>query len=288
MRGRHGRAVGVGGRGRQAGRVVQRPRARGLARAVRARVRRGVPGLDRRRGGGRHHRPVGVGRLRGHGRVRHGPRRPALGRAGAGVAAREAGPLQLSRWKIALDPHMYHGELSVADELRNAADLGYSYLELSPRADWFFWQRYPKADDALIAETKKAAAETGVQISRWCRCSTGRRRTSRSARPRSATGGGCCRSPTTWSARWSTRSSPATRTGHCSPSTRSTGRWRSWSRTSSGTGSGSTSRRTRTTSPRPTTTPCRSSAGSTSRGSTTCSAPRTRSTSPTGRATCGG
>ena len=52
--------------------------------------------------------------------------------------------------------------MSVADELRKAADLGYSYLELSPRADWFFWQRYPKADDALIAETKKAAAETGV------------------------------------------------------------------------------------------------------------------------------
>jgi myo-inositol catabolism protein IolH len=66
--------------------------------------------------------------------------------------------------KIALDPHMYHGTMSVADELRHAADLGYSYLELSPRADWFFWQRYPKADDALIAETKKAAAETGVQI----------------------------------------------------------------------------------------------------------------------------
>jgi myo-inositol catabolism protein IolH len=54
--------------------------------------------------------------------------------------------------------------MSVADELRHAADLGYSYLELSPRADWFFWQRYPKADDALIAETKKAVAETGVQI----------------------------------------------------------------------------------------------------------------------------
>ena len=34
----------------------------------------------------------------------------------------------------------------------------------SPRADWFFWQRYPKADDALIAETKKASAETGVTI----------------------------------------------------------------------------------------------------------------------------
>ena len=34
--------------------------------------------------------------------------------------------------KIALDPAMYHAELSVADELRKAADLGYEYLELSP------------------------------------------------------------------------------------------------------------------------------------------------------------
>ena len=51
--------------------------------------------------------------------------------------------------KIALDPHMYHATMSVADQLRKAADLGYEYVELSPRADWFFWHRYPKADDAL-------------------------------------------------------------------------------------------------------------------------------------------
>ncbi len=66
--------------------------------------------------------------------------------------------------KIALDTHMYHAEMSVADELRKAAELGYEYVELSPRADWFFWHRYPKADDALIAETRKASAETGVRI----------------------------------------------------------------------------------------------------------------------------
>ena len=66
--------------------------------------------------------------------------------------------------KIALDPNMYHPHLSVADELRKAADLGYEHLELSPRADWFFWHRYPKADDDLIAETRKASSETGVSI----------------------------------------------------------------------------------------------------------------------------
>jgi myo-inositol catabolism protein IolH len=66
--------------------------------------------------------------------------------------------------KIALDPAMYHADLSVADELRKAADLGYEYLELSPRPDWFFWHRYPKADNAAIAEVKKASQETGVEI----------------------------------------------------------------------------------------------------------------------------
>ena len=64
--------------------------------------------------------------------------------------------------KIALDPAMYHATMSVADELRKAADLGYEYLELSPRADWFFWHRYPKADDAMVAEVNKAVKETGV------------------------------------------------------------------------------------------------------------------------------
>jgi myo-inositol catabolism protein IolH len=52
----------------------------------------------------------------------------------------------------------------VADEVRKAADLGYEYLELSPRPDFFFWHRYPKADDAAIAEVKQACAETGVQL----------------------------------------------------------------------------------------------------------------------------
>ena len=66
--------------------------------------------------------------------------------------------------KIALDPNMYHPHLSVADEVRKAAELGYEYLELSPRADWFFWHRYPKADDDAIAEVRKACGETGVSV----------------------------------------------------------------------------------------------------------------------------
>jgi myo-inositol catabolism protein IolH len=64
--------------------------------------------------------------------------------------------------KIALDPAMYHADLSVAEEVRKAADLGYEHLELSPRLDWFFWHHYPKADDAAIAEAKRTLKETGV------------------------------------------------------------------------------------------------------------------------------
>ncbi|MGH3521007.1 MAG: sugar phosphate isomerase/epimerase family protein [Haloechinothrix sp.] len=66
--------------------------------------------------------------------------------------------------KVALDPAMYHAELSVADEVRKAAELGYEYLELSPRPDFFFWHSYPKADDAAIAEVNKAMRETGVRV----------------------------------------------------------------------------------------------------------------------------
>ena len=66
--------------------------------------------------------------------------------------------------KIALDPAMYHVDMSVADEVRKAADLGYEHLELSPRADFFFWHHYPKADDAAVAEVKQACKETGVTM----------------------------------------------------------------------------------------------------------------------------
>jgi myo-inositol catabolism protein IolH len=66
--------------------------------------------------------------------------------------------------KIALDPAMYHADMSVADEVRKAAELGYEHLELSPRSDWFFWHHYPKADDAAIAEVKQALKETGVSM----------------------------------------------------------------------------------------------------------------------------
>ena len=112
-------------------------------------------------------RPQLVGRLRRHGGLRRGRRGAPHRRAGRRCrcassrtcTGRRPSPARRARTddmvKIALDPAMYHADLSVADEVRKAADLGYEYLELSPRADWFFWHRYPKADDAAIAERQE-------------------------------------------------------------------------------------------------------------------------------------
>ena len=65
---------------------------------------------------------------------------------------------------IALDPAMYHADMSVVEEIRKAAKLSYEHLELSPRSDWFFWHHYPKADGAAVAEAKQACKETGVAM----------------------------------------------------------------------------------------------------------------------------
>ncbi|MGO1623395.1 sugar phosphate isomerase/epimerase family protein [Flaviflexus sp.] len=65
---------------------------------------------------------------------------------------------------IALDPNIYYAEMSTADTLRKARELGYDYVELSPNTEFHFWHRYPKADDDFVAELKKAEKETGVKI----------------------------------------------------------------------------------------------------------------------------
>lgn len=66
--------------------------------------------------------------------------------------------------KILLDPSMYHPHLTVAEEIHKAAELGYQYLELSPRADFHEWHHYPKVDDAEIRRVKQAMTDTGVRI----------------------------------------------------------------------------------------------------------------------------
>jgi myo-inositol catabolism protein IolH len=65
--------------------------------------------------------------------------------------------------KIALDPYM-HRHLSLEQLPRLAADLGYEYLELSPRADFLDWWVRPRVYPERIRSFKKALRDHGVKI----------------------------------------------------------------------------------------------------------------------------
>ncbi|NKE55487.1 sugar phosphate isomerase/epimerase [Lentzea sp. PSKA42] len=66
--------------------------------------------------------------------------------------------------KIALDPYMLR-KLPMAEMLRTVADIGYEYVELSPRDEFMPFFLHPRADDEKVAELKRALAETGVRLS---------------------------------------------------------------------------------------------------------------------------
>ena len=66
--------------------------------------------------------------------------------------------------KIALDPYMLR-RLPVPEMVRVVADIGYEYIELSPRTEFIPFFRYPRADDARVAEMKRALEDTGVKLS---------------------------------------------------------------------------------------------------------------------------
>ncbi len=66
--------------------------------------------------------------------------------------------------KIALDPTPFHSTHSVLEFPGLAAELGYKYLQLTPHQDVLPFFRHPKADDALVADLRKACAEADVEI----------------------------------------------------------------------------------------------------------------------------
>jgi myo-inositol catabolism protein IolH len=55
-------------------------------------------------------------------------------------------------------------QLPVPQVLRTAADLGYEYVELSPREDFLPFFVHPRADNAAVARARRAMSETGVRI----------------------------------------------------------------------------------------------------------------------------
>ena len=136
-----------------------------LARPVHPGLRRGIAGLADRGGRRDVHRPDRLGRLRrrrGH-RQRPGgaAHRPAHRghHAGASRVLRES-PVM----KIALDPYMFR-RVPLTDLPGLVADLGYQYIELSPREDFLPFFVHPRAGQAQIAEFKRALSAAGVQVS---------------------------------------------------------------------------------------------------------------------------
>ena len=65
--------------------------------------------------------------------------------------------------KIALDPYM-HRHLPLTELPRLAADLGYEYLELSPRADFLDWWVHPRAFPERIQAFKASLRDHGVKL----------------------------------------------------------------------------------------------------------------------------
>ena len=65
--------------------------------------------------------------------------------------------------KIALDPYM-HRSTPLLELPALVADLGYEYIELSPREDFMPFFRMARADDAKVRAFKKALDGAGVKI----------------------------------------------------------------------------------------------------------------------------
>ncbi|MEV7625990.1 sugar phosphate isomerase/epimerase [Actinoplanes sp. NPDC089786] len=65
--------------------------------------------------------------------------------------------------KIALDPYMLR-KVPLLDLPRTVADLGYQYIELSPRDDFLPFFLHPRADNATVAAFRKALAEAEVEV----------------------------------------------------------------------------------------------------------------------------
>src|SRR5947209_15038272 len=92
-----------------------------------------------------------------------------------------------------------HRHLSLEELPRKVAELGYEWIELSPRDDFLAWWVHPRANPERVASFKRVLKDHGVKIAsllpmyRWAprtRTSAGRRSATgrkRPDRPTSAT-----------------------------------------------------------------------------------------------------
>lgn len=65
--------------------------------------------------------------------------------------------------KLALDPYMLR-TTPLLDLPGVVADLGYQYIELSPREDFIPFFKHPRVDSATVRQFKAALATAGVEI----------------------------------------------------------------------------------------------------------------------------
>jgi myo-inositol catabolism protein IolH len=65
---------------------------------------------------------------------------------------------------LSLDPAMYR-DMPLKDVINKTAELGYEYIELSPRDDFCPFYKYPRVDKALIKNMKRWMSDAGVKIS---------------------------------------------------------------------------------------------------------------------------
>jgi len=65
--------------------------------------------------------------------------------------------------KIALDPYMLR-RVPLLDLPRVVADLGYQYIELSPRDDFLPFFKHPRVDRAGVAAFRRALADAEVEV----------------------------------------------------------------------------------------------------------------------------
>lgn len=65
--------------------------------------------------------------------------------------------------KLTIDPLPFR-HMPIRETVRTVADLGYEWIELSQRDDFFPFYLHPRANDALVQELKSALKETGVKI----------------------------------------------------------------------------------------------------------------------------
>ncbi len=67
--------------------------------------------------------------------------------------------------RLAIDPYMIRETTTLETLPRAVADLGYEWIELSPREDFIPFFSHPRVDDATVGRFRKELAAAGVGIS---------------------------------------------------------------------------------------------------------------------------